>query len=94
MNKAELIKEIATETGLTSSGAEKFINSFISVVQDTLKKEENINIPGFGAFVVAERAERPGMDFKTKKKIIVAASKTVKFKPSDTLKKSVKASLI
>ena len=39
---------------------EQVLNAFFSTVQETLKQNDKVQIPGFGSFEVKERAERTG----------------------------------
>lgn len=92
MNKSELIKQIADESGVTQSQATDFLNTFTKIIEKTVSKGEDISIPGFGAFVVAQRASRPARNFRTGKTITVPESKVVRFKVGKDLKEAVKPS--
>ena len=46
MNKAELIAAIAAKTGETKKSAEETVNAFVSVVTDSLKKGEKVQLVG------------------------------------------------
>ena len=89
MNKKDLVSKIADEAGLLQKDAEKFLNAFISVVQDTLQKGDNVTLIGFGQFFVADKAASRGRDFKTGKIVEIPASKVVKFKVGKGLKDAV-----
>lgn len=89
MNKAELIAAIAAETGLSKKDSESAVNAFIDVVTGALKKGEKVQIVGFGAFDVKERAERIGRNPQTKKEIKIPASKVPQFKAGKALKDAV-----
>ncbi len=91
MNKKEIIEKIADEAGLTQKDAGKFLDSFVSVVTETLKQGEDIVLVGFGQFVVTERAARPARDFRTGKIMNIPASKVVKFKLGKGLRQAVKS---
>lgn len=91
MNKKEIIEKIADEAGLTQKDAGKFLDSFVSVVTETLKQGEDIVLVGFGQFVVTERAARLARDFRTGKTIDIPASKVVKFKSGKGLNQAIKA---
>jgi DNA-binding protein HU-beta len=86
MNKKDIIKEIASQTGLTQKDSEKFLNSFMETVEETLVKGEDIKLVGFGNFKITNRAERNGVNPATKEKIIIAASKSPSFKFSKSIK--------
>jgi DNA-binding protein HU-beta len=89
MNKTELIKAIADESGLSHKDSEKFLDSFMDVAIKTLKKGEDIILIGFGSFSVTKRSARIGRNFQTGKSIQVPTSKSVKFKPGKNLKNAV-----
>ena len=89
MNKTELVSQIASESGLTNKDTALFLDTFVSVVQKTLKKGDSVTLIGFGQFLVAERSARSARDFKTGNMISVPATKVVKFKAGKGLKNAV-----
>lgn len=89
MNKAELIAAIAAKTGATKTATEAFLNSFIEVVKETVKQDEDVALIGFGTFKVTERAARNGRNPRTGKAIKIPASKKVKFVVGKSLKDAV-----
>lgn len=86
MNKSELIDAMAKESGLTKIDAGKALDAFTAVVKNTLQQGGDITLVGFGSFVVAERAERQGLNPKTKETITIPAARVPKFKPGKNLK--------
>ena len=86
MNKSELIDAIAEKSGLTKTDAAKALDAFTSVVKDTLQQNGDITLVGFGSFTVAERAERQGLNPKTKEPITIPAARVPKFKQGKALK--------
>ena len=90
MNKAELISAVAQQTGLTKKDSEAAIDAFVSVVEDTLSKQEKVVLVGFGTFEVKERAARKGRNPQTKEEIMIPASKAPVFKAGKSLKDAVK----
>ncbi len=50
MNKAELIEEVAGETGLTKRTSGKAVNAVISAISDCLARGEKVTLVGFGTF--------------------------------------------
>jgi DNA-binding protein HU-beta len=91
MNKTELIKAIATETGYTQKDTGAVIEAFASIVMETISSGEEVNIAGFGKFSVSERAEREGRNPATGETITIAASKSPKFKAATAFKSAVNA---
>ena len=47
---------------------------------------DQITISGFGTFEVRERAERQGINPRTREPITIAASRSIVFKPGKSLK--------
>ena len=89
MNKTELVAAIAEKTELSKKDAEKALKAFIEVVTDELKKDEKVQLVGFGTFEVAQRAAREGRNPLTGEKMQLKASKAPKFKAGKALKDAV-----
>lgn len=90
MNKTELIAIIAEKADITKKDAEKALAAFVDTVADTLKKDDKIQLVGFGTFETRKRAARTGINPQTGKKINIAASKNPVFKAGKALKDAVK----
>jgi DNA-binding protein HU-beta len=90
MNKAELIDEVAAKTGMTKKEADKAVNAFIEAVSEALVKGDRVQLVGFGAFEVRERAERKGNNPRTGDATVIAASRTPAFRAGKNLKSLVK----
>ena len=86
MNKTELVVTMAEKADLTKKDAEAALNAFTSIVSEQLKKNEKIQLPGFGTFEVGKRAAREGRNPQTGEPMTIAASKMPKFKAGKTLK--------
>ena len=89
MNKADLVKTIASKAKLNQAAAQKALETMLDTFKETLKKGNKIQLIGFGSFEVAKRAARKGVNPQTKKPINIAAKKVVKFKPGKELKEMV-----
>lgn len=89
MNKADLINALAEQNGITKKEAEKAVNGVIAIIADALKSGDKVQIMGFGAFEVKERAARTAINPATKAKMDIPASKVVSFKAGKALKDSV-----
>lgn len=85
MNKSELIDAIASQSGLTKANSAKALDAIISSIQGSLKKNDTIQLIGFGTFSVDERAAREGRNPSTGETIKIAAKKVAKFKPSKNI---------
>ena len=91
MNKTELVAAMAEKAGLSKKDAEAALAAFVSVVADELKKEEKVQLVGFGTFEVAKREAREGRNPQTGETMKIAASKAPKFKAGKALKDMVNA---
>ena len=90
MNKTELIQKIADEADGSKSEAQRFFDAFQEVITDALKKDEQVQITGFGKFYVQKRDAREGVNPQTKEKMKIPASKVPKFTAGNALKDSIK----
>ena len=90
MNKSELVKAIATQAGLSQDAAGKALAALINIVTVSLKKGQEVNVTGFGAFKVSNRAARNGVNPRTRAKIKIAAMKSPVFRAGKTLKEAVR----
>ncbi len=63
--------------------------ALIGTITSSLKKNQKLQLVGFGTFTVAKRAGRKGRNPRTGEAIRIKASKSVRFKAGQTLKRSV-----
>ena len=88
MNKAELVEAIQKSLGkdATKRAAEDALTAVLGSIEKGIKKDKKVQIIGFGTFEVKKRAARQGRNPKTGESMKIAASKSVGFKASSTLK--------
>ena len=89
MNKTELVSSVAEIAGVGKKDTEQVLNAFFSTVQETLKQNDKVQIPGFGSFEVRERAARQGRNPHTGETIEIATAKVPAFKPGKALKDAI-----
>ena len=89
MTKAELIENVANDTGLSKRQTGDIINAIFETVGNAIANDGRFSYPGFGTFSVRERAARTGRNPRTGATIQIKASKTVKFKAAPNLKGSL-----
>lgn len=91
MNKQEIIEALANKIGTGKSDAEKMLQAFIEVVTEVLKSGQEVNISGFGSFVVMQRSARMGVNpQRPEEKISIPATKVPKFRAGKNLKDAVR----
>ena len=85
MNKTDLINSVAEAAALSKADAKKAVDATFAAISGALKKEEKVQLVGFGTFSTSVRAAREGINPLTKQKIQIAAKKVAKFKPASEL---------
>ena len=90
MNKADLVEQIAKETGITKNAADAVIDALTEAIKKSLKKGKRVSLVGFGSWEVKRRKARKGVNPQTGAKITIPASKYPKFNPGKELKSMVK----
>ncbi len=83
---AQVLQELAELTGAASNRA---AGDLMDAIVKELKKEGKFTLPSFGTFTVRKTKARKGLNPRTGELIKVKAGKTVRFKASPTLKKTV-----
>ncbi len=89
MKKGELVEKVAAKANLSTKEAAAAVNAFMDVVQEALGTGDSIALVGFGTFMVRERAERTGLNPRTKEKLVIPAVKVPAFKAGKSLKDAV-----
>lgn len=91
MNKSDLILAVQKLLGseATKAKTEKILNAVIDAIKIGIKKKKTVQLIGFGTFKVANRKARIGTNPKTREKIKIKASKTVRFVCGKALKGSL-----
>ncbi len=89
MNKTELVAAIADAAELSKKDAESAVKAFVDTITEQLKKDEKVQIVGFGTFEVSSRAAREGRNPHTGETMKIEASKAPKFKAGKALKDAV-----
>ncbi|MDP8227868.1 MAG: HU family DNA-binding protein [Candidatus Electryoneaceae bacterium] len=90
MNKAELVRAIAAQTGLKAKDIEVVIKSFTNVVIDAVARGEKVSLIGFGSFSKITRKARQGLNPSTKEKMQIPEKTVPKFTPGKLFQDNVK----
>jgi DNA-binding protein HU-beta len=80
MNKADLVNEIATKTGLTKTKSNEVIDSIVTSIQNALATGEKVTLVGFGTFDTITRQSRRGRNPKTGAELVIPEKKVARFK--------------
>ena len=90
MTKAEIVTEIAKKTGIEKKDVLNTIEAFMEAVKESLTKEENVYLRGFGSFIVKKRAQKTARNISKNTTIIIPEHNIPAFKPAKTFTLSVK----
>ena len=89
MTKADLVNIIAEKSKLQHRQAEMIINMVFDLMVDALKKDDRIEIRGFGSFVNRSYGSYQGRNPKTGSVVQVAPKRVPFFKVGKELKELV-----
>ncbi len=89
MSKAFIAQVLQESADLTGIAANRAAADLMDAVVKELKREGKFTLPSFGTFTVRKTRARKGLNPRTGELIKVKAGKTVRFKASPSLKKSV-----
>lgn len=88
MNKGDLVDAVAGVVG-TKKAAQEAVDCVFSAISDALKKNDSVQIIGFGSFKTSQRAARKGRNPQTGAEIDIPARTVPKFVPGKALKDAV-----
>jgi DNA-binding protein HU-beta len=83
--KAEIVDALAGG-GMTKKQAAEAVEIVFDTIAKHLKKDDRVQVPGFGSFAVSKRGARKGRNPATGATITIKASKNVRFKAGKDLK--------
>ncbi|MCQ2158614.1 MAG: integration host factor subunit beta [Bacteroidales bacterium] len=90
MTKADIINEIAKETGVEKIVAQTVVESFMETVKGSIIKNEPVYLRGFGSFIIKRRAQKAARNITAKTTITVPAHNIPAFKPAKCFLEEVK----
>ena len=92
MNKDQLAAILADKCNLTKKQTENVIKTMLDVITETIKKDEEVVLTGFGTFSSRVRKGRKGFNPQNlSERIDIPPTRVVKFKAGKTLKDALKA---
>ncbi|MCH7564099.1 MAG: HU family DNA-binding protein [Gemmatimonadetes bacterium] len=93
MNKSGLVDALATSSGLTKADSARAIDALFGssgVIARALRREERVQITGFGTFEAKHRKARTGRNPRTGATIMIPASKSPGFRAGKGFKDAIK----
>jgi DNA-binding protein HU-beta len=92
MTKAFISSVLRESCELTQAGSRVAANDLIDTIVEQIKRDGKFVLPGFGKFTVVKTKAYIGMNPRTGEKVKVKAGKTVRFKASPGLRRTITAS--
>ncbi len=77
-------------TEFSKKDAEAAVTATLEAITAALKDGDKVQLVGFGSFEVKHRAERTGLNPRTKEPVTIAAAKIPTFKAGKALKDAIK----
>ncbi len=87
--KAELVDRVAELTGYAKTQVAMTYDLLFELMSEALAEDDKVTVPNFGTFQVTARPARAGRNPATGEAITIAASKSVRFKVSKSLKEQL-----
>ena len=93
MTKADIVNEISKNTGIEKVTVLKTVESLMETVKESLSKDKNVYLRGFGSFIVKKRATKTARNISKNTTLIIPEHFIPAFKPSKTFVNKVKSSV-
>jgi len=91
MTKADIISEIAINTGIAKKDVSVVVESFMEAIKDSLlSNKENVYLRGFGSFIVKHRAKKTARNISKNTTIVIDAHDFPAFKPAKSFVERMK----
>ena len=90
MTKADIVSEIAKKTGAEKVQIQAVVEAFMNEVKESLAKNENVYLRGFGSFIIKRRAQKVARNISKRTTITIPAHNIPAFKPAKTFVAKIK----
>lgn len=90
MTKAEIVAEIAKQTGVEKTVVRNVVEAFMENVRGSMIAGNEVFLRGFGSFIIKHRAEKTARNISKNTTITIPAHNIPAFKPAKTFLTAVK----
>ena len=90
MTKIELVREIASKTGLNTKDVLVIIESLMDTIKTSMAEGEEVFLRGFGSFIIKHRANKTARNISKNTTVIVPAHDIPAFRPAKEFLEQVK----
>ena len=89
ITKSDIVDHLHSTLGLNKSESKEIVESFFNEIAESLVKDEEVKLSGFGNFELIRKKARPGRNPKTGEVVTVSARKVVTFRAGQKLRNKV-----
>lgn len=90
MTKADIVNEIAKNTGAEKVMVQTIVEAFMETVSQSLVENNNVYLRGFGSFIIKKRAKKVARNISKNTTITIPEHNIPAFKPSKSFIAKVK----
>ncbi|OUV54960.1 MAG: integration host factor subunit beta [Flavobacteriales bacterium TMED113] len=90
MTKLDLIKKIASSTGLERGEVSVVIENLMFEIKDSISNKNSVYLRGFGTFLAKKKAKKMGRNITKNTAILIPEHFAPSFKPSKSFINKVK----
>lgn len=90
MTKADIVKEIAQQTGIEKTVVLEVIEGMMESIKNSMINGEEVFLRGFGSFIIKHRAEKVARNISKNTTITVPAHNIPAFKPAKSFAAKLK----
>ena len=82
MTKIEIVREIASKTGLEKKDVMVIVESLMETIKTSMTNGEEVFLRGFGSFIIKHRADKTARYISKNTTVIIPAHDIPAFKPA------------
>lgn len=90
MTKADIVAEIARQTGVEKTVVMNVVEAFMESVKGSMIAGNDVFLRGFGSFIIKKRAEKVARNISKNTTITIPAHNIPAFKPAKTFMEAVR----
>ena len=93
MTKADIVSEIAKNTGIEKVATLKIVEAMMENIKSSIEKGDNVYLRGFGSFIVKKRAKKTARNISKNTSLVIPEHFIPAFKPAKSFLVKVKNSV-
>jgi len=84
--KQDIVNRVAEQVDITKVKAETAVESVFNALKNALRRNERIELRGFGVFIVKPRKSGVGRNPRTGEEVAIPPGNTIRFKPGKEIR--------